>query len=377
MAGLYFHIPFCKRLCGYCDFHRSVKLRHLPDVIRMMHTELDERHALLSEHRLRTIYFGGGTPSLVAPHEIQRLIDHARQRFDCSEVEEITLEANPDDVTDAYVSALRTTDINRISLGVQSLDERVLQFMGRRHSAKQAIEAVARLQRAGYDNISVDLIFGVEPFGEESLRKTIEGFVALGVQHISAYHLTIEPDTRFGRLLSKGELRQVDEQRSEREFQQIHDALTAAGFDHYEVSNYALDGYRSRHNSSYWTGDEYLGIGPGAHSFFGRTRQWCKLSPEQYAEHFTHTSETLTERDERNEYLMVSLRRTEGISLDYIRQRWGERQAERIARAAEPMLRAGWLREMGDAEQKTERRIAIPPEKFLISDAVISTFFEV
>ena len=374
MAGLYFHIPFCKRLCGYCDFYRSVKLRHIPDVIRVMHTELEQQRAFLSEGHLRTIYFGGGTPSLLAPSEIQGLIDHARQLFDCSAVEEITIEANPDDVTDAYVEQLRATDVNRISLGVQSLDDEVLRFMGRRHSADQATEAVRRLQRAGYDNISIDLIFGVEPFGEQALQRTIEGFLALGVQHISAYHLTIEPDTRFGRLLSKGELRQVDDERSEREYATVHSALTAAGFDHYEVSNYALPGFRSRHNSAYWTGDEYLGIGPGAHSFARHTRRWSEQSVEQYIEGVEYGSEELTERDRLNEYLMVSLRRAEGISLDRIRREWGEEHAAEIVQKALPMLHSGWLASRTDESGEWLR---IPPENFLVSDAVISTFFEV
>lgn len=374
MAGLYFHIPFCKRLCGYCDFYRSVKLRYIPDVIRVMHTELEQQREFLSEGRLRTIYFGGGTPSLLAPSEIQGLIDHARALFDCSAVEEITIEANPDDVTDAYVEQLRATDINRISLGVQSLDDEVLRFMGRRHSADQATEAVRRLQRAGYDNISIDLIFGVEPFGEQALQRTIEGFLALGVQHISAYHLTIEPDTRFGRLLSKGELRQVDDERSEREYAAVHSALTAAGFDHYEVSNYALPGFRSRHNSAYWTGDEYLGIGPGAHSFARRTRRWSEQSVEQYIEGVEYGSEVLTERDRLNEYLMVSLRRAEGISLDRIRREWGENHATEIGQKALPMLHSGWLASRTD---ESGEWLCIPPENFLVSDAVISTFFEV
>jgi oxygen-independent coproporphyrinogen-3 oxidase len=374
MAGLYFHIPFCKRLCGYCDFYRSVKLRHIPDVIRMMHTELERESGWLSERRVRTIYFGGGTPSLLAPSEIQRLIDHARTLFDCSGLEEITIEVNPDDVTEAYVEQLRATDVNRVSLGVQSLDDEVLRFMGRRHSAAQAVEAVGRLQRAGYDNLSVDLIFGVEPFGEESLRRTIEGFLSLGVQHISAYHLTIEPDTRFGRLLSQGALREVDDERSEREYRAVHDALTAAGFDHYEVSNYALDGRRSRHNSSYWTGDEYLGIGPGAHSFARGMRRWSEQSVEEYAERVEYGSEVLTERDRLNEYVMVSLRRAEGISVEYVRQTWGAEAAETIVETAQNMLRSGWLQSHSD---EAGEWLAVPAERFLVSDAVISTFFEV
>lgn len=370
MAGIYFHIPFCKRLCGYCDFRRSVRLQYIPRVIERMHEELDAERPFLHESKIRTIYFGGGTPSLLAPHTLADLLEHAARIFDCSCTEEITAELNPDDVTPEYIEQLRLTPINRLSLGVQSFDEAELHFMGRRHTAVQAERAVRLLQEAGYDNISIDLIFGVSGFGDEVLRRSIDKALALGVQHISAYHLTIEPGTRFGRLLSRGELQQVDEERSEREFLAVHDALTAAGFEHYEVSNYALPGFRSRHNSSYWTGDEYLGIGAGAHSFNGTIRRWCEQSAEEYAAGIVYGEERLSERDHLNEYLMTSLRRIDGISLAHIAESWGTAESERIVRVAEPFVTAGTMRRDGDT-------LAIKPEHFLVSDALISTLFEV
>ena len=374
MAGLYFHIPFCRQMCGYCDFHRSVKMRYLQPTIEQMHNELEAESDLLTDRRLRTIYFGGGTPSLLSPEQIQGFIDHAARLFDCSQVEEITVEANPDDVSEEWVEALTHTAVNRVSLGVQSLDEELLRLMGRRHTAAEAIEAIKRLQRHGFDNISIDMIFGIDGFGDKSLQQTIDGFIALGVQHISAYHLTIEEGTRFGRMVESGRMQLVDEERSEREFATIHAAFTQAGFDHYEVSNYALPGRRSRHNSSYWTGAEYLGIGAGAHSFAGNRRRWCSQSVEEYAKCIVYGEEQLTERDRINECVMTSLRRAEGLNLNDIERIGGSEARLRIEQLAEESVAAGWLvRSQGDDGV----RLHIPPEKFLISDTVISTLFDV
>lgn len=374
MAGIYFHIPFCKRLCGYCDFRRSVLLRHIPQVVERMHEELDSQCGFLGDGKISTVYFGGGTPSLLDPSVFGGFIDHAARLFDCSGVGEITVELNPDDVTSEYVGRLCSTPVNRVSLGIQSFDDEELRFMGRRHSAEQAERAVKLLQDGGFDNISVDLIFGVDGFGDETLRRTLDRTISLGVQHVSAYHLTIEPDTRFGRMLAAGTLRQVAEERSEREFLAVHDALTAAGFEHYEVSNYALEGFRSRHNSSYWTGDEYLGIGAGAHSYAGDVRRWCEQSADEYAAGIVYGEERLSRRDRLNEYVMTSLRRIEGLSLRRIAAEFGEDEAKRIEAAARGFVDSGLLVRKATAD---DDRLMMPPEKFLLSDAVISTFFEI
>ena len=272
MAGLYFHIPFCKRICAYCDFHRCADLRFIPSTIEAMHRELEEVATFLNDRSIATIYFGGGTPSLIDPSELQRFINHADQLFDCSGVGEITAEMNPDDITAEYVAKLRQSAINHISLGVQSFDDGALKLMNRRHTGAEAANAVKRLQDAGYENITTDIIFGIEGFGTDRLERDIEQMLSLGVQHISAYHLTIEPATRFGRMAERGEFRAVNEEQSEFEFALLHNRLTTAGYEHYEVSNYARKGFRSHHNSSYWIGTEYLGIGPGAHSFNGVNR---------------------------------------------------------------------------------------------------------
>ncbi len=373
MSGIYFHIPFCKRICGYCDFHRSVRLRYMPQTVERMMCELEQESGWLSDRRVATIYFGGGTPSLLRPRVLAEFVERAGRLFDCSATEEITVEVNPDDVTPEYVAELRSTPVNRISIGVQSLDDDVLRFMGRRHDAEGARRAIGLLQDAGFDNLSADVIFGVEGFGAERLARTIEEIVGMGVCHISAYHLTLEPGTRFGRMLERGELHAVPEERSEEEYMLVHRMLTDAGFEHYEVSNYALPGRRSRHNSSYWTGAEYLGIGPGAHSYSHGVRRWCEQSVEEYAEGIVYGSERLSERDMVNECVMTSLRRIEGLSMGEVARRFGDAEAARIERAAGNFLSAGLLVRHGEGE---ERRYAVPPEKFLVSDAVISTLFE-
>jgi len=369
MSALYFHIPFCKRICAYCDFPKCADLRLMSEAVEAMHRELRDTRDFLHDKTVRTVYFGGGTPSLLPPRELQRFIDTAADIYDLSRVEEITVEVNPDDIDRKYVAELQATDIDRISIGVQSFDDEVLRFMNRRHSAEQAETAVKMLQDAGYGNITVDLIFGIADFGEEHLQCNLDKVCALNVQHVSAYHLTIEPSTRFGRMAARGEMRAIDEERSEREFRLIHDTLTADGFEHYEVSNYACSGCRARHNSSYWTGAEYLGIGAGAHSYDGTVRRWCGQSVAEYVGGCEYGSERLDERDRRNETVMTSLRCVEGIDLAMFAERFGAEYAERLAAEAAKLGGYGVVCD--------ERSIKIPPERMLVSDAAIEMLFDV
>ena len=223
MAGLYFHIPFCKRICAYCDFYKSVGLGRMEELAAAMHRELEAQREYLGGEAVRTRYFGGGTPSLCPPGTIAGLLDHAGELFDCSAAEETTLEANPDDLTPEYLAALRRAGIDRLSIGVQSFDDACLKLMNRRHDAAQALQAVRSAQAEGYGNITVDLIFGVPGFGGDSLRRTLDTALGLNVQHISAYHLTIEPDTAFGRRAARGEFAPVDEAVSEAEYALVHE----------------------------------------------------------------------------------------------------------------------------------------------------------
>ena len=369
MAGLYFHIPFCKRICAYCDFYKSVGLGRMEELAAAMHRELEAQREYLGGEAVRTRYFGGGTPSLCPSGTIAGLLDHAGELFDCSAAEETTLEANPDDLTPEYLAALRRAGIDRLSIGVQSFDDACLKLMNRRHDAAQALQAVRSAQAEGYGNITVDLIFGVPGFGGDSLRRTLDTALGLNVQHISAYHLTIEPDTAFGRRAARGEFAPVDEAVSEAEYALVHETLTGAGFEHYEVSNFALPGFRARHNASYWHGAKYLGIGPAAHSFDGRERHWNVSSVEDYLAGAAAETETLTDRDRFNEYVMTRLRTAEGIGLAETEALFGPERTARMQRGAAPWIRAGALVVSGG-------RMAVPAARMLVSDAVIEALFE-
>ena len=369
MAGIYFHIPFCKRICDYCDFYKSADLRRLGAVAEAMHRELDAHRDYLRGEPLRTRYFGGGTPSLCPPELLGSLLEHTARLFDCSQVEETTLEANPDDLTPEYLAALRRLGIDRLSIGVQSFDDDCLRLLNRRHSTARAIEALRDARREGFDNLTIDLIFGIPGFGGDSLRRTLDTALETGVEHISAYHLTIESNTAFGRRMAQGRFAPVEEAVSEEEFLEVHDRLTAAGYEHYEVSNFARPGFRARHNAAYWHGVRYLGIGPAAHSFDGGERHWNPSSVERYIEGAAAENETLTERDRYNEYVMTRLRTVEGIDLREVAGRFGTERAARIPEAVRPWVERGTVVIRGE-------RVSVPPRRMLLSDAVIETLFE-
>ena len=256
-----------------------------------------------------------------------------------------------------------------MSLGIQSFDDGALEMMNRRHTAAEAKEAVARLKRYGIDNISIDIIFGIAGYGGDTLLNTLDEAVKLDVGHISAYHLTIEERTKLGLMMQRGEYTPISDEESEREYMVVHERLKAAGYEHYEVSNYAKEGCRARHNSAYWQGVEYLGIGPGAHSYSGDNRTWCLSSAKEYSEgDIRLEGETLTEVDHLNEYVMTSLRRVEGIDLEYVAARFGMKEAERIVASAR-----GWIE--AEVVCCDGRRLVIPTSKFMMSDAVIESIF--
>ncbi len=371
MAGVYLHIPFCKRLCAYCDFYKSVRLGLIDEVVTAMHRELLERRDYLHDPKIETLYFGGGTPSLLPVERLAGLKHRVEELFDCSSLGEVTLEANPDDLTPSYLAALREAGFNRLSIGIQSFDDGELRWMNRRHTARRAEEVVREAREAGFANLTIDLIFGVPGFGEEILRRSLDRALALEVEHISVYHLTIEPDTALGRREARGELHAVEESVSEREYALVHETLTAAGYEHYEISNYARPGFRARHNSAYWQGSEYLGIGPAAHSFDGRSRCWSLDTVESYltAEPFRFESEELSARNRLNEYLMTRLRTCEGISYGEIAECFGAESAERIRREAAGPLLQGLL-------VSTAEGVKIPAAHFLLSDHLIGMLFE-
>ncbi len=309
---LYIHIPLCASKCHYCSFY-SVGVRggRTAELCDAFCNEIERRNSEISEP-LKTIYFGGGTPSILPLDELRKIFSAINANFDTSKVTEITLEGNPDHFTDEYISSIKELGVNRISLGIQSFNDERLSSIGRKHTALQAIEAVKRAQRGGINNISIDLMFGFKDLSIEEWTKTIDTALSLGVQHISAYQLSIEEGTIFAK---RGVTTATDEQCVEH-YNLLCTKLKEAGFEHYEISNYAQPNFQSRHNSGYWTGEKYIGIGPSAHSYNGENiRSWNVNSISKYIAGATADKEILTPTDLHNEYLMTRLRTARGFSL--------------------------------------------------------------
>ena len=319
MAGLYLHIPFCARACHYCDFHFSTSTAGADGVLAAMAEEARLVADYLSQP-IGTLYLGGGTPSVLMPGQLTGLLGGIGTHLDLTQVEEFTLEANPEHVTAGNAMAWRAAGINRISLGVQTFDDAALRGLNRGHTGLQAEAAVKVLQRAGFENLSVDLIFALPGQTMADLEHDLDRMLGLGIQHVSLYCLTLEGPTVFGRRLARGQMQAVAEDLSADMMARVWQRLEAAGFEGYEISNYALPGRASQHNSNYWHGVPYLGLGPSAHSYDGRVRSWNVRSNGGYVQAITagrlpREHETLTPANRHNERLMTGLRLSEGIAL--------------------------------------------------------------
>lgn len=377
MAGLYIHIPFCAKRCLYCDFFSSTDMRVKERYVEALIREMVLRHGYLGGEAIETIYFGGGTPSQLTAQDFKRLFEAIGRWFDIRRCEEITLEANPDDITPAYLESLGDLPFNRISMGVQSFCDADLRFLNRRHTAEQAERAVALCKRAGLTNISIDLIYGLPGQTLAAWEENLDQAIALDVPHLSAYHLIYEEGTPLFRLMEAGKVRPVDEETSVALFSALIDRLRAAGYVHYEISNFARPGCRSRHNSSYWTGKKYLGLGPSAHSYNGSDeREWNVSSLARYLEGIAGerpeiANERLDLRTLYNEFVITGLRTREGISLDELAGRFGEEWLRYCREQAEPFLRQGLLR-LGDNGRLTLSRAGI-----FISDGIMSDLLKV
>ncbi|GAB3826346.1 radical SAM family heme chaperone HemW [Hymenobacter jeollabukensis] len=362
MAGLYLHIPFCKQACHYCDFHFSTALGRKPQVVEALLREMELRQDYLGGASLSTIYFGGGTPSLLSETELLTLFEAIYRRFDVAPDAEITLEANPDDLSSTKLRELTASPVNRLSIGLQSFHEPHLRLMNRAHSAQESRRSVLAAQDAGFANLSIDLIYGVpapEP-GHGIWQHDLAQALELRVPHLSCYALTIEPQTVFGRRLQKGQFRAAPEEFVAREFELLLDASRAAGYEQYEISNFARPGHHSRHNSSYWQGTPYLGLGPSAHSFDGVSRQYTVASNAQYVQGLLErgelpaTREDLSPTDRANEYLMTSLRTSAGCNLAYLRQLGVDLTTARAA-YLQQLQHDGWATLTPDLLRLTDR----------------------
>lgn len=328
MAGLYIHIPFCARRCLYCDFYSQTELHLRSAYVDAILSELERERDYLEGEPVRTIYIGGGTPSLLAAADLERMFDTIRRQYDISSCSEITLEANPDDMTAAYAQSLRPLPVNRISMGVQSFHPADLRFLNRRHTREQAIDAVEACRNNGITNISIDLIYGLPGQTETQWEDNLRQALALDTPHISAYHLIYEEGTTLYRLWQSGQVAEVSEEVSVSLFARLIDRLTEAGYQQYEISNFARPGYISQHNSAYWRGDKYLGIGASAHSYNGRERKWNVSSLPAYLKGIHEgqpvaEKEQLTLQEQYNDYIITRLRTMWGIPSDEINRLFG------------------------------------------------------
>ncbi len=317
MPGLYFHIPFCRKACHYCNFHFSTSLQLRVDFLAALHQEIILRKDETRGQQSDTIYFGGGTPSLLSSEEIRSILDLIRLLYNIGPNPEITLEANPDDLTLDYLMALKSIGINRLSIGIQSFQESDLQFMNRNHDATQARSALNLARSIGFSSINADLIYGTPGMTDEAFLQNIRELVNAGVDHISAYALTVEPKTALAHFVKTGTAPAPDDDQSALQFQLLKRTLAEAGFDHYEISNWALPGRYSRHNTSYWQGVPYIGFGPSAHSFDGISRSWNVAHNPNYIKallegQLPSEKEILSATDHYNEYVLTRLRTTWG-----------------------------------------------------------------
>ena len=327
MSGIYIHIPFCKQACHYCDFHFSTSLKKKNDLIQSLITELELRKEEFKNTEVETIYFGGGTPSLLTNNELQSIIDTVYGNYSVVAHPEITLEANPDDLSHNRIEALTDTPINRLSIGIQSFFETDLKLMNRAHNAE---EAKACLEKAveHFDNISLDLIYGIPGASNEQWIKNIEMALSFGVPHISSYALTVEPKTALASFIEKGIIENLDDEQAHEQFHILKQQLEDAGFIHYELSNFGKEGFFSKNNSAYWQGKFYIGIGPSAHSFNGKQRGWNVRNNSKYIKAILNGDlpmeiEHLTKIDQYNEYIMTGLRTVWGVSLDKVEKDFG------------------------------------------------------
>jgi len=334
MSGIYIHIPFCKQACHYCDFHFSTNLKKKDEMVLALAKEIEMRSNLITHHPspitepIETIYFGGGTPSRLTIDELRLLIDEVYRNYEVIQNAEITLEANPDDLSESYLIELSKIGVNRLSIGIQSFFEDDLKLMNRAHNSEEAKKCL-EIATQYFDNISIDLIYGIPEMSNEKWLQNIEMALSFNVPHISSYALTVEPKTALHSFIQKGIIPQPDDEVAQEHFHILVDKLSENGFIHYELSNFGKENYFSKNNSSYWLGKKYIGIGPSAHSYDGKNRGWNISNNSLYIKSIQENKlpiemETLTKTDRYNEYIMTGLRTIWGVSLDRIEKEFGK-----------------------------------------------------
>ena len=373
MAGIYLHIPFCKQACHYCDFHFSVNQDKKNDLVAALLKEASIRKEELQNEPIKTIYFGGGTPSLLSADALLRIFDTLAENYNLSALQEVTLEGNPDDLTATYLRELRHTPVNRLSIGIQSFREVDLKLMNRAHDAKQALRCVPESADIGFENISIDLIYGIQGLSQADWIKNLNTAFDLPIAHLSSYCLTVEPKTKLAKLVSSGELPAVNDESAANHFETLIEMTEAAGIPWYEVSNFAKPGMESKHNSSYWANEHYVGLGPGAHSFNGVKRSWNVSSNTAYIQQIDKNvlpseSEVLTSEEKFNEYLLTVLRTRKGLSFTELSNRCDSAKINEIKAVLQEKAAQGLATIHNDETVLTTKGL-------LFADAIASSLF--
>ncbi|WP_435624534.1 radical SAM family heme chaperone HemW [Flagellimonas sp.] len=374
MSGIYIHIPFCKQACHYCDFHFSTQLKVKESMLKALGHELKLRKEELQSEAIETIYFGGGTPSLLSAKELVTLIDSVYECFEVIDNPEITLEANPDDLSKSVIMELANSPINRLSIGIQSFFEEDLKLMNRAHNAEQAMECLVEAKQY-FNNISIDLIYGIPGMNHQRWKENIQKALDLELPHISSYALTVEPKTALKKFIEKGLVANVDDEQAQEQFHILLDILEGEGYINYEISNFGKPDFFSKNNSSYWQGKSYLGIGPSAHSFDGKTRSWNVRNNIKYikaieSDKLPIEREELSITDRYNEYVMTGLRTIWGISLKKIEEEFGKQHLNYLKMQSSKHIQEHLLYLDGDTLLATKKG------KFLV-DGIASDLFMV
>ena len=347
MAGIYIHIPFCKQKCTYCDFHFSTSYQsYKSEMIECLIRELSMRSSYLAEQEIETIYFGGGTPSLLSSGELKAIITHINTTFSISDTAEISLEVNPDDISENQLMDWKKSGINRLSIGLQSFREEDLKWMNRAHNSEEALNCVGLAKKAGFENISVDLIYGLPNFSTEDWKKNIQKVLRFGIQHVSAYCLTVEEKTVLSKWVAQKKIVPANEDDQSEQFEILVNELEKAGIGQYEISNFSLPGFHSKHNSNYWKGKHYLGIGPSAHSFNGTSRSWNIPNNRTYMHEIQEgkcwfETEELTTKNQFNELLLVGLRTSTGVNVEQLISI--QNPSKKFWEQIETMKNYGWI----------------------------------
>jgi len=373
LAGLYIHIPFCKQACHYCDFHFSTSLRNKGALVDALCKEIETRKDYLGTSGLTSIYFGGGTPSLLSATDLTQILGTIQKHFTLTPDAEITLEANPDDLTSTKTDELKAAGINRLSIGIQSFLDEHLVLMNRSHNATQAIEGVKNAQRSDITNISIDLIYGLPNLSPEKWAYNIKQAFSLGITHLSAYCLTIEKKTALNRFVQNKTILLPEEPIVLEQFSMLMEQTAKQGFIHYEISNFCKEGMHAKHNSSYWKNDSYLGIGPSAHSYNGNSRQWNIANNALYIKGIealepAFEREELTDADKFNEYIMTRLRTIWGVDLVFVKDTFGENVLTNLQNEAKEYITLGYMQQKGE-------NVTLTKEGKFIADKIASDLF--